>query len=301
MKENNKKRRKSSRDKNIENVAKKKERQDRVMRRDNALKEGLQLLKYREEVNKKVAQNKNYIIEMTKKDPNFKKPMGVRSIICSMNKKYGVKNDESPLSRTTLMRYKTFGLAGRQRVGAPEYIPTILLNAMRLHIKIVQLSKQGQASSQVIKSKLMAAAKGTKYEGFDSDWAWRRLREMYPEEIAPSTVSRQDTIRNEWTTYTKVNDWFTFNKKTLIESGLAIDRKKKLPDGSEAELSIGEIEKRRIINFDETDHPFSTVADRGGSRSIPWGDPALAKGISFILPLYYIMHTSNIYYAIHYT
>ena len=165
------------------------------------------------------------------------------------------------------MQYKTFGLAGRQRVGAPEYIPTILLNAMQLHIKIVQLSKQGQASSQVIKSKLMATARGTKYGGFDSDWAWR-LCEMYPEEIAPSTVSRQDTIRNEWTTYTKVNNWFTFNKKTLIESGLAVDGKEKLPDDSEAELSIGEIEKQRIINFDETDHPFSTVTDRGGSRLI---------------------------------
>ena len=123
-----------------------------------------------------------------------------------MNKKYVVKDDPVPLSRTRLMRYKTFRLASRKIIGAPEHISTVLLNAMRLYIKILQLSKQGQVSGRVIKGKLTAAAMGTQYEGFDSDWAWRRLREMYPEEIAPTTVSTQDDIRNEWITYTKIND-----------------------------------------------------------------------------------------------
>ena len=105
---------------------------------------------------------------------------------------------------------------------------------------------------------------------------------MYPEKIAPTTVSTQDNIRNEWTTYTKVNYWFIWKKKTLIDSGLAIDRKENLPDGSEAEILVGQIEKRRIINFDETDRSFSTVPERGESRSMRWGDPAIAKGYSFI-------------------
>ena len=53
----------------------------------------------------------------------------------------------------------------------------------------------------------------------------------------------------------------------------------KLPDGTIAEFTMGEDELRRIINFDETDHPFTTQNERGGSRYIRWGDPTLAKGL----------------------
>ena len=124
----------------------------------------------------------------------------------------------------------------------------------------------------------MAAARGTEHDGFNSDWAWRCIREIWPEQITPSQIIQQESIRNEWTTYTKVNDWYTYNKKKLISSGLAIDRPLQLRNGEEAELTITEEEKRRIVNFDETDHPFYTVHERGGTRSIRWGDPTLPKG-----------------------
>ena len=163
---------------------------------------------------------------------------------------------------------------------------------MRLHIKVLQLFKQGQASGRLVKGKLQAAAMGIEYEGFDSDWAWRRIREMYPEEVAPSSVNTQESIRNEWTTFTKVNDWFTMNKTTLIKSGLAINKPERLSDGTEAELTVGDVEKRRIINFDETDHPFSTVPKKGGSQSVRWGDPQQAKGNSF--SCFFILNYSHI-------
>ena len=134
---------------------------------------------------------------------------------------------------------------------------------MRFHIKVLQLSKKGQASGKLIKAKLTAAAAGTEYEGY-SDWAWRRIRELYPAEVTPSAVRQQESIPNEWTTYTKINDWYDSNKKTLVNSGLAIDAPLGLPNGIVAEITIGEEEKRRIINFDETDHSFSTVCDKGG-------------------------------------
>ena len=86
-----------------------------------------------------------------------------------------------------------------------------LLNCMRLNIKIQQLSKSGQAKGFMIKSKLAAAVQGTRHPTFDCDWAWRQIREMWPEEIAPTCVSQTESIRNESTTYTKVNDWFTCN------------------------------------------------------------------------------------------
>ena len=85
-------------------------------------------------------------------------------------------------------------------MGAPPIIPIALLNTIRLHTKVLQLSKKGQASGKIIKAKLTAAATDTEHKGFDSDWAWRHIYELYPEEVTPSTVSQQESIRNEWTT-----------------------------------------------------------------------------------------------------
>ena len=68
------------------------------------------------------------------------------------------------------------------------------------------------------------------------------------------------------------------NKPMLINSGLAIDRPHTLPDGTLAELTIHPDCARRIINFDETDHPFSTQGDKGGSRNNTYGDPSLPAG-----------------------
>ena len=89
---------------------------------------------------------------------------------------------------------------------------------------------------------------------------------------------QQDSIGNKWTTFTKVNDWYTCNKKTLIDSGLAIYKPMTLPDGTISDITMGEDELRRIINFDETDQPFTTQNEKVVSRSTIWGDPNLAKG-----------------------
>ena len=51
-----------------------------------------------------------------------------------------------------------------------------------------------------------------------------------------------------------------------------------LPEGAIAGITMGEDELRRIIDFDEINHPFTTQNEKGGSRSIIWGDPTLAKG-----------------------
>ena len=51
-----------------------------------------------------------------------------------------------------------------------------------------------------------------------------------------------------------------------------------LRNGKEDEHTITDEEKRRIVKFDETDNPFSTVHERGGTRSIRWSDPTLPKG-----------------------
>ena len=46
------------------------------------------------------------------------------------------------------------------------------------------------------------------------------------------------------------------NKRTLVKSGLTIDSPMALPDGTIAELTIGEIKANQIINYVETDRPL---------------------------------------------
>ena len=271
-----KQRRKSVKDKNTERVLLKEKKESELELKNRALKSGFKLLEYAKEEKGRLSTND--IKDQVKRDPNYVKPLGLRAIVSQVNEEYGTDTVEKPLTKTTLMRYYNNDIKERKKVGAPPSIPLALLNTMRLHIKVLQLSKKGTASGKLIKAKLTAAAAGTEHEGFDSDWAWRRIRELYPEEVTPSSVSQQESIRNEWTTYTKINDWYDTNKKTLVESGLAIDLPSQLENGDVAEITIGEVEKRRIVNFDETDHSFSTICDKGGSRSVRWGDPKLAKG-----------------------
>ena len=67
----------------------------------------------------------------------------------------------------------------------------------------------------------MAAALGTEHNGFDSDWAWGRIHELWPKEITPSQISQQECIRNEWKTYMTVNVLFRiFTSRTLYKHKL---------------------------------------------------------------------------------
>ena len=87
----------------------------------------------------------------------------------------------------------------------------------------------------------MASVKDTEYDGtFNIEATWTRSREMYHEELAPSKLSITANICADWTTYDKLNDWFTQHKPILINSGLAINKPMVLPDGITVELTIPE-------------------------------------------------------------
>mmetsp|Transcript_7811 Transcript_7811/g.9090 ORF Transcript_7811/g.9090 Transcript_7811/m.9090 type:complete len:187 (+) Transcript_7811:396-956(+) len=142
-----------------------------------------------------------------------------------------------------------------------------------------QLGRSQQATPTRIKAVMLASVKDTIHEGsFNVEYAWARLRELYPDEIVPLKIQTAENIRSGWTTYSKLDDWFTMNKPLLIASGLTIDRSCTLPDGTVAELTVHQDCARRIINFDDTDHPFSTQDDKWGSRNNTYGDPSLPAG-----------------------
>ena len=109
---------------------------------------------------------------MIKQDKYFKMPMRFGGIVLYTNSKYGVEKYEQLLSRTSLNRYHRIGIDKRKSVGMLLLIPMVLLNVMRLRIKVLQLSKRSQASGQIIKGKLVASVSGTEHKGFYPDWAW---------------------------------------------------------------------------------------------------------------------------------
>ena len=104
--------------------------------------------------------------------------MKIRAILAQVNKT--LHKYDKPVAKTTLPRYHKIGLDKRKHVGAPPTIPMNLLNNMRLHIKLQQLSKQVQSSGQTIKIKLVSLVMGTEHEGFCVDWDWRFIRDLWP-------------------------------------------------------------------------------------------------------------------------
>lgn len=141
----------------------------------------------------------------------------------------------------------------------------VLFNAMRLHIKMTQLGKSHQATPTRIKAIMLASVKDTEYGGsVNIQYVWARLRKLYLDEIVPLKIQTSENIQFDWTTYSKLDDWFTMNKPLLIASGLAIDRPCILPDRTVTQLTVHQDCAQKITNFDKTNHPFSTQGGKGG-------------------------------------
>ena len=76
------------------------------------------------------------------------------------------------------MRYKREKAIKKNTMAEPPNILMVLLNSIQLHIKVLHISKQGQASGKMIKNKCVSYAMVTQYEGFNSDWLWRLIHEL---------------------------------------------------------------------------------------------------------------------------
>ena len=143
--------------------------------------------------------------------------MDMQYILYHTNKKYG---DAVPnlFSRTLLMQYHKEKVNKNKTMCAPPTILMVLLNVMQLHIKVLHISNQRQASGKMIKNKPVVAVVGTQYEGFSINWSWRHMSELWSEEITSTAVIQKESIHNEWTTYKKVNDCYSCSKNTIMDS-----------------------------------------------------------------------------------
>jgi len=157
--------------------------------------------------------------------------------ICkSVNSKY--LNDVLPKREVKVGRvnkYVSQGLVGKSPMknGRPPKIDRVLLATMAKHINVCQVS-DGELSSSEIRATMLAAVEGTEHEeNFSVEYAWRRLRKEFPDEVTPVAKLQVDDIRGEWTTWEKMNQWFDDSKKVLVDNGLAYDRPCTLGNGTQ--------------------------------------------------------------------
>lgn len=150
-------------------------------RQNKALEIAVKLWNYSIQIRKETDKDKDYILKQTALNSNWQKPMTAREIVAHVNKHY-LQGAEKPLSKTTMVRYYQLGLTERQTTMKPK-ISLTLLNTMRLHIRIQQMSRQTLMPRSLIKEKLLGAVSGTQHDGFCVDWAWQRIRDLWPAEV----------------------------------------------------------------------------------------------------------------------
>ena len=110
----------------------------------------MRLMDYTDRISKNLTRNHNYIKKELVRNSDFEKLLKIRAILVQVN--MILHKDYRPVAKTTLLGYQKIGLYKRKTVGAPPTILTNLLDTMRLHIKVQQISNKGKYSGQKSRS-----------------------------------------------------------------------------------------------------------------------------------------------------
>jgi hypothetical protein len=133
----------------------------------------------------------------------------------------------------TMSKYISKGLVGSSplKKGYKPRVPDTLLELMRVHISMCQVSGLHEAKSQTIKAMIGAAILGSRFENeFTVEWIYEKLRHKFPNVIVPSRELDIEDRRASWTTYPNINLWFDGAKKILVDSGLVEDQPMRVKD-----------------------------------------------------------------------
>ena len=68
-----------------------------------------------------------------------------------------LQHGDKEVTKTTLQRYVKLGLKSLQKIGSRPRVSPVLLNAMRLHVKMKQLSRSKKATTMDIKGVMTAS------------------------------------------------------------------------------------------------------------------------------------------------
>ena len=96
-----KQRRKSRKDKNVDQIITKFKGEASKKRQSVALEEGVRLMNYAYMIIKKLIRNRNYIKKELVNNPYFEKLLKIRAILAQVNKT--LHKDDKPVAKTTLL------------------------------------------------------------------------------------------------------------------------------------------------------------------------------------------------------
>ena len=201
---------------------------------------------------------------------------GARYICDFVNTKYLTEFDRK-LTKTTLIRYTEKGQSTPYKRGPPPKVSNTLLDCLTIHSSMMQVSGRGEAKPRDFLAVIDAAIKDTPHTNLKEKYIYDKLWVQKAESLQCSGAIQVEDIRSQWTTYEKLNQWFTDTKQVLLDLKFAEDQQVINEDGSVEELYISKSKRSRIISWDETDHPLSRENDNGGTRSKTYTDPDLPR------------------------
>lgn len=207
-------------------------------------------------------------------------------IVRSVNEALG-----SNIAPSTVNRYiqnNMIGVSPMKRGPAPD-IPSDIWKALKAaftsYIKLEQAHSKQQSTVKTLSLRVNTLLNKFGYNKSGEDTT-RKLRKETADEFSVDKTNMVEMRRLLWTTYGNLNLWYTTWKETLLELGFARERvpgEEPQPgddlDMVEGELVFFEGQRRRIVNFDETDGSLdNTKGQRGGRPPVVFYAPKIGGG-----------------------
>jgi len=112
------------------------------------------------------------------------------------------------------------------RRGLDSKVTSVSIEAMELHVGMMQVSSVGEAKKKEIVAVMSTAVKDTKHENKKYiNYAYNKLRNVEAERLQNTIVKVVENIRSQWTTYEKFNQGFDDAKPVLLKYKFTEDRK----------------------------------------------------------------------------
>ena len=136
-------------------------------RYNNALKEAISLWTSTKETRAEKIKNPKY----------FGVDKTISQILKEVNAKY-LSEDNKKITKGTLLRYYDNQWEAKVQKGPAPLLPDAFMNMIRLHMKVMQLSKKSQPSGNLMKQLITSSVVGTQYENCSARAAWDRVKRI---------------------------------------------------------------------------------------------------------------------------
>lgn len=189
------------------------------------------------------------------------------------------------ISRKTVSRMVREGRIGvspmkRGPVGDfQKHIWNAMKGAFVSFIKLEQAESKRQSTMTDLAKRVNAMVNMAGHNKIGTTTA-TKLKNATADQFELDNQNFQEHRRLQWTSHANLKAWFTQWKDTLIHLGFAREKK---PDGSddhvEGEVVFFSGQKKRVVNFDETDGSMdSTTGQRGGRKAMVFYAPEMGGG-----------------------